>query len=492
MYGPPPGYGSYPPPAAAYPPPGGYYAPPPQPPGSFAQGYAAYPPPGYEPHAPPGAPPPGYYPPPGGYAAQPPPRGPPPPGYAPHGPPPQTRSRSPRRAGGRQASAENPGARPGQPVKQHGAGNAPKTQATTPDSIVVSGCTHSTVASIVNGAFTRAAQNHGRPTYKKEVKSNGLDVMLYFWDDRDGEDFCGWWFGPKVGGDQVWAYHMERRVEAPPQTGWQVPYDGPVEEAMKVMPKPLADKTQKAVGGDVKAKNKATTSEPSQPVIMDLTSDVPAGPRASDNKVDSAVHLRQQAASADGSQKNAVDTARPVEAMTQEERKRKLEEDKKRKKADEARKQEEAAKKKKEELTPEQKAAKAAAEKKRQEELRRQAEVDAKKKEEEAQKRREIEEQRRVEQHAALAIRRAMQKVQVATQENFESLAKELETTLSQELPKASEQARQKMKDEGEKTLELAKKRIAQLSESRRKDEARRQEEEKHLKVAKERAYRLF
>ena len=29
-------------------------------------------------------------------------------------------------------------------------------------------------------------------------KVNGLDVMLYFWDDRDGPDFCGWWFGPKA------------------------------------------------------------------------------------------------------------------------------------------------------------------------------------------------------------------------------------------------------------------------------------------------------
>ena len=27
-----------------------------------------------------------------------------------------------------------------------------------------------------------------------------MDVMLYFWDDRDGPDFCGWWFGPKVRG----------------------------------------------------------------------------------------------------------------------------------------------------------------------------------------------------------------------------------------------------------------------------------------------------
>jgi hypothetical protein len=27
--------------------------------------------------------------------------------------------------------------------------------------------------------------------------------MLYYWDDRDGSDFSGWWFGPKVGGDQA-------------------------------------------------------------------------------------------------------------------------------------------------------------------------------------------------------------------------------------------------------------------------------------------------
>lgn len=30
-----------------------------------------------------------------------------------------------------------------------------------------------------------------------------MDIMLYFWDDRDGPDFCGWWFGPKAGGN-VW------------------------------------------------------------------------------------------------------------------------------------------------------------------------------------------------------------------------------------------------------------------------------------------------
>ena len=29
------------------------------------------------------------------------------------------------------------------------------------------------------------------------LEVNGLDVMLYYWDERDGPDFCGWWFGPK-------------------------------------------------------------------------------------------------------------------------------------------------------------------------------------------------------------------------------------------------------------------------------------------------------
>ena len=26
---------------------------------------------------------------------------------------------------------------------------------------------------------------------------------LYYWDDRDGVAFSGWWFGPKIGGDQA-------------------------------------------------------------------------------------------------------------------------------------------------------------------------------------------------------------------------------------------------------------------------------------------------
>eukprot|EP00913_Durusdinium_trenchii_P007022 g6605.t2 len=61
-------------------------------------------------------------------------------------------------------------------------------------------------------------------------------VMLYYWDDRDGSDFSGWWFGPKVGGDQVWAY-QPGKDKTPPETGWKVPYDGSVDENFKVVRK---------------------------------------------------------------------------------------------------------------------------------------------------------------------------------------------------------------------------------------------------------------
>merc|ERR1712151_333643 len=76
---------------------------------------------------------------------------------------------------------------------------------------------------------------HGRRAYKRDTQVNGLDVMVYYWDERDGPSFCGWWFGPKVGGDQVWAYHPAK-VETPPTNGWKVPYDGAVDHTMQLQP----------------------------------------------------------------------------------------------------------------------------------------------------------------------------------------------------------------------------------------------------------------
>ena len=100
--------------------------------------------------------------------------------------------------------------------------------------ITVAGCSHATVGPIVRGDFTHAGDNHGKLVYKKDTQVNGLDVMIYFWDQRDGVAFCGWWFGPKVGGDQVWAYHPSQTSATPPKAGWKVPYDGPVDASFVI------------------------------------------------------------------------------------------------------------------------------------------------------------------------------------------------------------------------------------------------------------------
>merc|ERR1712187_4680 len=75
------------------------------------------------------------------------------------------------------------------------------------------------------------------------MQVNGLDVMVYFWDERDGPNFCGWWFGPKIGGDQVWAYHPDK-TQTPPRSGWKVPYDGAVDPTMILTPSSQASAMQ--------------------------------------------------------------------------------------------------------------------------------------------------------------------------------------------------------------------------------------------------------
>lgn len=102
--------------------------------------------------------------------------------------------------------------------------------------LIVTGCNHATVKEIVRGGFSRSGSNHGRPAYKKCDKIDGQDVMIYFWDSRDGESTCGWWFGSKVGGDVVWAFNPQRDAQTPPMSGWKVPYEGDVDPSLVISP----------------------------------------------------------------------------------------------------------------------------------------------------------------------------------------------------------------------------------------------------------------
>eukprot|EP00746_Dinoflagellata_sp_MGD_P099254 gnl/MRDRNA2_/MRDRNA2_40361_c0_seq1.p1 gnl/MRDRNA2_/MRDRNA2_40361_c0~~gnl/MRDRNA2_/MRDRNA2_40361_c0_seq1.p1 ORF type:complete len:902 (-),score=214.43 gnl/MRDRNA2_/MRDRNA2_40361_c0_seq1:66-2771(-) len=93
----------------------------------------------------------------------------------------------------------------------------------------VGGCQDDIVGGVVRGSYSLHSQNHGKPVYKKTEQVRGLDVLIYFWDEGNGTSYSGWWFGPVIGGDEVWAYNRDTTCMMPPSYGWQVPYDGPVD-----------------------------------------------------------------------------------------------------------------------------------------------------------------------------------------------------------------------------------------------------------------------
>jgi len=76
------------------------------------------------------------------------------------------------------------------------------------------------------GEYTEEGNNHGRKVYKK-AGGKGPDDMnayMYYWDERDGPSFTGWWFGNQVGGSQVWS-HCPSNSQRPPKNGWKIPWN---------------------------------------------------------------------------------------------------------------------------------------------------------------------------------------------------------------------------------------------------------------------------
>lgn len=104
-----------------------------------------------------------------------------------------------------------------------------------PQLLHLSGCQSPVVASIIMGCYSMQGINHERPVYRKHGISGTPDVVIFFWDERDGTRWCGWWLGPKIGWDHPgWARHQDRTARTPPMAGWQVPAYGPMDETMRL------------------------------------------------------------------------------------------------------------------------------------------------------------------------------------------------------------------------------------------------------------------
>jgi len=91
-------------------------------------------------------------------------------------------------------------------------------------------------ADSIGGIYILAGDNHGRQFFRRSACIDGdcehRDVLIYYWDDGDGETAPGWWFGPELGSDEVWAHHMgDAGQDGPPRSNWVLHFDGVADDA---------------------------------------------------------------------------------------------------------------------------------------------------------------------------------------------------------------------------------------------------------------------
>lgn len=77
------------------------------------------------------------------------------------------------------------------------------------------------------GEYVEEGTNHGRRTYLRKGNDSDAPIWLYYWDQRDGRNSSGWWFGDRVGSQQAFAHCQAQSVNPPPR-GWRIPHDATI------------------------------------------------------------------------------------------------------------------------------------------------------------------------------------------------------------------------------------------------------------------------
>jgi len=326
---------------------------------------------------------------------------------------------------------------------QQAAGGAQNKDCT----IVVTGCTHATVGAIVRGSFQLVGENHTKPTYKKDGQVNGLDVMMYYWDERDGAGFCGWWFGPKVGGDQVWAYHPDKAAGMPPQTGWKVPYDGPVDASFVLQYKPK---------GQAQPQQQAWGQQAQQPQQQQAWGQQQQQGQAQQQQ---AWGQQQQQAGNPQQQAQLQQQRQQLEALKQQQMQ-----------------QQQAQKQQLMQQQQQQQQKRQQEQQMKMQQMKQQQEQLVAKRAEEEQKKKEMLAAKRLEQQAVLNIRRVMQSFRATSEEKYDENKAKLDEVVAEEIEKCGS-AKEQTTAELEQAVTATKARLAQLAELKKKEEEKKEAE---------------
>jgi len=324
----------------------------------------------------------------------------------------------------------------------------------------VSGCADVTINEIVKGTYLPYSVNHGRVVYRKEAKSKGFEVLVYYWDDRDGPELAGWWFGPAVGGDQVWAYHPSRTSTSPPSSQWNVPHDGTIDPSFTVTARSLVNRAKAKAAPQAPA-------PPSQPPLFEaqlgrapitatLKARLPEPGRGADvlrpgHQPDSSLAgVGDRARREETERKRMELQRRDVEDF---ESKKQTIEAEQRRKAEEDNSQEHA------------------------EMLKKKAEAD-KAKEEATKKFKSEREKAERQKQATLNVLSVLRQLATATPENFEPLKEHLDNVLETELPDSGSQ-QAALKKEADRVLEYAQNAVKKVKEDRERLQKLQEEQER-------------
>jgi len=99
----------------------------------------------------------------------------------------------------------------------------------------VEGCSHASSKDLIEGIYHPFMTNHGRTMWKRASGGHGAaQTLIHYWDERDGNSQHGWWFGDKPGAEEAWAHHLNTNAVDPPEDGWNVPCDGPIDLGFRI------------------------------------------------------------------------------------------------------------------------------------------------------------------------------------------------------------------------------------------------------------------
>lgn len=295
----------------------------------------------------------------------------------------------------------------------------------------ISGCTHDVVGPIIRGDYALAGSNHGKPAYKKDTTANGVAVLVYYWDERDGASGAGWWIGPQVGGNMVWGHHPDRTSATPPLSGWQAPHSTPADPSIVVTVATGQQQAWQQQQGWQQQQNPAMMQQQQMAMMQQQQQ----------------MQMQQQAAM----------QQRNMQQQQMMQQRQQMEE----------------------------------ANRQRMVEQRRMQEEMQKKRFEDQRQKMEAMRQQQMEIQVAATIRKSLWRLKAATPENFDDLKEEMAKLLAEELEKCGAQ-QGTLREESDKALEDATKKVEATKEVRAKEEAARLEAERKRAEAVERAAVLW